>query len=184
MVLHRYFAPLSSHVVLKFLPHTAARCCNKQQQETPRAQQYTSLLIPCAHGKLNVKHHRTTPKPETHITSKRKKLRWRENRKYSTKTYTTAQPPPPAITTTDYRPYDSKQQHNYWVELVRVCRLAVVAAAAACCSCCYDEDPTTLTRHGLLEGRCFADFLPRWQAGWYFIRTCMYLLAAWVELFY
>ena len=27
----------------------------------------SSLLIPCAHGKLNVKHHRTTPKPEMHI---------------------------------------------------------------------------------------------------------------------
>ena len=30
-------------------------------------QQYTCLLIPCAHRKLNVRQHRTTPKPETHI---------------------------------------------------------------------------------------------------------------------
>ena len=45
--------------------------CNKkqQQQKTPRAQQCTSSpLIPCAGGKPNVKHHRTTPKPEVHIT--------------------------------------------------------------------------------------------------------------------
>ena len=35
-------------------------CCKKQQQKTPRAQQYpSSLVTPCAHGKLNVKHHRT-----------------------------------------------------------------------------------------------------------------------------
>ena len=45
-------------------------CCKKQQQQkTPRAQQYTSsLVIPCAHGKLNVKHHRTTPKPAIHTS--------------------------------------------------------------------------------------------------------------------
>ena len=40
----------------------------------------------------------------------------------------------------DYHPHDSKQ-HNCWVELVRVCRLAVVAAAAACCSYCDKENP-------------------------------------------
>ena len=46
-------------------PPLSALCCNKQQQKTLHAQQYTSsLVIPCAHGKLNVKHHRTTPKPE------------------------------------------------------------------------------------------------------------------------
>ena len=38
----------------------------------------------------------------------------------------------------------SKQQHNYWVELVRVCRLAVVAAAAACCSYRDNENPPPL----------------------------------------
>ena len=45
----RYFASLSLHVILKTVKHTAARCCcNKQQHKTPRAQQYTSLLVPCA----------------------------------------------------------------------------------------------------------------------------------------
>ena len=29
----------------QFMPHTAARCCNKQQQKTPRAKQYTSLAL-------------------------------------------------------------------------------------------------------------------------------------------
>ena len=56
------------------MPHSPNRrslsavCCkNQQQQKTPRAQQCTSSpLIPCAHGKLNVTHHRTTPKPEIH----------------------------------------------------------------------------------------------------------------------
>ena len=64
---------------MKIVPHTAARCCcNKQQHnKTPRAQQYSSPLVPCAHGKLNVKHYRTTPKPETRITRQivEKKLR-------------------------------------------------------------------------------------------------------------
>ena len=84
--------------------------------------------------------------PETGDTyhKERKKPRWRENRKQSTKTYTStaaaaAQPPPPANTTTTHT-YDSKE-HNYWVELVRVCRLAVVAAAAACCSFRVYENP-------------------------------------------
>ena len=50
-------------------PPLSALCCKKQQHRTPRAQQYTSsLLIPCADGKLNVKHHRTTPKPEIHTS--------------------------------------------------------------------------------------------------------------------
>ena len=48
----------------------AARCCNTAAEDTPRAQQHTSLLTPCAHGKLNVKHYRTTPKPDKHITSR------------------------------------------------------------------------------------------------------------------
>ena len=47
------FSLPSLHVIFKFMP---------------RAQQHTNLLIPCAHGKLNVKHYRTIPKPETHIT--------------------------------------------------------------------------------------------------------------------
>ena len=64
----RSFASLSWHVILRTVPHTAARCCCNKQQHTPRAQQYTSLVVPCAHGKLDVKHHRTTPKPETHVT--------------------------------------------------------------------------------------------------------------------
>ena len=51
-------------------PPFSALWCKRQQQKTPRAQQYTSsLLIPCAHGKLNVKHHRATPKPEIHTSS-------------------------------------------------------------------------------------------------------------------
>ena len=51
-------------------PPLHAVCCKKQQQQkTPRAQQRTSsVLILCAHGKLNVKHHRRTPTSEIHIT--------------------------------------------------------------------------------------------------------------------
>ena len=63
--------------------HRRSLPLQQQQPKTPRAQQYTSLLVPCAHGKLNAKHYRTAPKPETHITRQvvEKKLRsWRENR--------------------------------------------------------------------------------------------------------
>ena len=51
-------------------PPFFALCGKKhQQQKTPRAQQYkSSLVIPCAHAKLNFKHHRTTPKPEIHTS--------------------------------------------------------------------------------------------------------------------
>ena len=83
-----------------------------------------------------MKQHRTTPKPETHITAEEEAAL---SRKQSTKTLTSGT----ATTHHDddnYHPHDSKQ-HNYWVELVRVCRLAVVAPAAACCSCCDNENP-------------------------------------------
>ena len=65
------------HIACKFknyaahrTPPLSAGCCKKQQkQKPPRAQQRTSsLLIPCAHGKLNVNHHQTTPKPEIHTS--------------------------------------------------------------------------------------------------------------------
>ena len=97
MAQNRYFASLSLNVILKFVPHTAARWCNKQEQKTPRAQQYTSLLIPCAHGMLNVKHHRTTPKPETHVTSGERSCAGEKiENSAPKKRIQTAQPPPPA----------------------------------------------------------------------------------------
>ena len=130
--------------ILKFMPHTAARCCSKQQQNTPRAQQYTSLLMPCAHGKLNIKHHRTTPKPDTHTTSRGRSCAGKKIENRAPKRIQAAQPSPPATTTRHHHDYyhlhDSKQQ-NYWVELVRVCRLAVVAAAACCCDCDNENPP-------------------------------------------
>ena len=143
----------------KFVPHTAARCyCNKQQHKTPRAQQYTSLLVPCAHGKLNAKHYRATPKPETHMTrqvvEKRSCAGEKIENRAPKKRIQAAEPPPPAT---------HSKQHNCWVELVRVCRLAVVAAAAACCSYCDIVTTRTRpcqTRHGLSEGRGVAQFLP------------------------
>ena len=118
------------------MPNTAACCCcNKQQHKTPRAQQYTSLLVPCAHGKLNVKHYRTTAKPETYHTSSSSKEAALcgekiENRAAPKKRIQAAQPPPPA----------TRQQATQLLG-VRVCRLAVVAAAAACCSYCDKENP-------------------------------------------
>ena len=71
-------------------PPLSALCCKKQQHRTPRAQQYTSsLLIPCADGKLIVKHHRTTPDPEIHITIEQAEAALA--RKLSTKTNTAQQ---------------------------------------------------------------------------------------------
>ena len=60
--------------VLKVMPHTAHRrsllsAARSSSKKTPHAQQCTSsLLIQCAHGKLNVNHYQTTPKPEIHIS--------------------------------------------------------------------------------------------------------------------
>ena len=59
-----------------------AFCCKQQQRKTSRVQQFTSsLVIPFAHGKLNVKNHRTTPIPSiyTSITAEKSKLRSPEN---------------------------------------------------------------------------------------------------------
>ena len=62
------------HVILKAMLHTAHRRSLLPEaavaEDTSRAavQCTSSLLIPCAHGKLNVKHHRTTPEPEILIT--------------------------------------------------------------------------------------------------------------------
>ena len=117
----------------------AACCRNRAAEDTPRAHQHTSLLIPCAHGKLNAKHYRTTPKPETHITRRGRSCAGKKIENRAPKRIQAQQMSSSGTATTtrhhDYRPhtYDSKE-HNYWVELVRVCRLAVVAAAAACCS--------------------------------------------------
>ena len=148
------------------MPHTATRCCcNKQQHKTPRAQQHTSLLVPCAHGKLNVKHYRTTPKPETHITRhvvEKEAALYRKIRNRAPKKRVQAAQPPP------HPPHDSKQ-YNYWVELVRVCRLAVVAAAAACCSYCNNENPPPPNEARAIRraGRRAIFFPPSWHAGWY-----------------
>ena len=74
VLIFRYFVSAPLDAGLNVMPHTASRrfalCCKKQQQQKmPCAQQYTSSpVIPCAHGKLNVKHHRTTPKPAIHTS--------------------------------------------------------------------------------------------------------------------
>ena len=118
---NRSFASLSLHVILNFVPHTAARCCNKQQQKTPRAQQYTSLLIPCGYGKLDAKHHQTTPKPETHITSiERGCAGEKTENRAPNKRIQAAQPPSPAT-----------RQHA--TELSGgIC----TSMSASCCCCC------------------------------------------------
>ena len=104
-IVTRYFASLSLHAILKFVPHTAARRCSMQQEKTPRAKQYTSLLMPCAHGKLNVKHHRTIAKPETHITR-------RERSCAGEKIENRAQKNVYKRHSHHHPPHDSKQ-HNY-----------------------------------------------------------------------
>ena len=133
MVQNRYYSLLSLHVFLKFVPHIAAGTRNEQQQKTPRAHQQTCLLKPCAHGKLNVKHHRTTMKSETPVTSREGSCSGEKVEKEHltdvSKRHSHHQPP-----------HDSKQR-NYLVEPVRVCRLAFVAAAARCCSHRDNENP-------------------------------------------
>ena len=62
------FALIACNFEIRAAHRRPLLCCNKQQHKTPRAHQHTSFLVPCAHGKLNVKLYRTTPKPETHIT--------------------------------------------------------------------------------------------------------------------
>ena len=108
----------------------AARCCNRAAEDTPRAQQHTSLLIPCAHGKLNVKHYRTTPKPETHITSRGRSCAGEKIENRAPKRIQAQQLSSSGTAATtrhhrdDHPHVRHSKEHRYWVELVRVCRLA------------------------------------------------------------
>ena len=70
-----------------------------------------------------------------------------------------------------YHPHDIKQ-YNYWVELVRVCRLDVLAAAAACWFYCDHENPPLPNE--LSEGSGVAQFLPSYQLGGKQGGTCIF----------
>ena len=154
------------------MPYTAARCCKKQQQQqqkkkkkkTPCAQQYTSsLLIPCAYGKLNVKHHRTPPKPEINITVEKEAALVR---KQSTKTYTSGtaavyHPPPPRLPPT-------RQQATQLMG-------GICTSMSARCCCCFrsvlfllwQREPAPAKRHtGYQKGVASRIFRPAasWQA--------------------
>ena len=105
--------------------------------------------------------YRTTPKPETHITSRRKSLRWRENEKQSTKTYTSTAaeqqrhshhyPPPPRLPPTCMTTRDVIIR---W-KLYEYVGIPVVAAAAACRSFRgYENPPPPNETHAITrEGR-------------------------------
>ena len=101
----------------------------------PRAQQHTSLLIPCAHGKLNVKHYRTTPKPETHITSRGRSCAGEkiENRAPKLVHAQQLSSSGTATTTTrhhhDYHPHVRQQGTKF---LGGTC----TSISASCCYCC------------------------------------------------
>ena len=135
----RYFASLSSYAILKFVPHTAARCCcHKQQHKTPCTQQAVdessgavrSRKAQCQalpdNPETGDTYHTSSSRERSCAVARKEKI---EHQKNVSKRHSHHHPP-----------HDSKQ-HNYWVELVRVCRLAVVAAAAACCSYCDKENP-------------------------------------------
>ena len=50
--------------------HKIIQTCNLRRTRTqpPRAYHYTSRMMPCAHGKVDVSQHRTTPRPGIKIT--------------------------------------------------------------------------------------------------------------------
>ena len=117
--------------------------------------------------------------PETGDTYHKrwKKLRWPENRP---PTRIQVAQSPPSRQHHDYFPHDNKQ-HNYWVELVRVCRLAVVVAAAACCSNCDSENshPPNEARAIRCEGRRAISANPAGRQGSTY-NMSVYLRAAWM----
>ena len=51
-------------------PLSAARSSSSRIRLARSSTRRVFLLISCAHGKLNVKHHRTTPKSEIHHSSR------------------------------------------------------------------------------------------------------------------
>ena len=83
------FAPFDAS--LNVMPHTASRrsllsAVRSSSSRRRLARSSTRrVLIPCAHGKLNVKHHRTTLKPAIHTSITAEKD---EAALASTKTYT------------------------------------------------------------------------------------------------
>ena len=154
----RYFASLSSYAILKFVPHTAARCCcNKQQHKTPRAQQYESSgAVRSRKAQCQALPH----SPETGDTHDSSSSREEaalcgekiDNRAAPKKRIQAAQPPPPA----------TRQQATQL--LGGTC----TSMSASCCCCCRSvllllphrvalivtkSTRPRRTRHGLSEGR-------------------------------
>ena len=162
----------------------AARCCNRAAEHTPRAQQHTSLLKPCAHGKLNVKRYRTTPKPETHVTSRGRSCAVKNIENRAPKRIQAQQQLLSSGTATttrhhhDYHPHGSRE-HNYRVEHVRVCRLAVVAAAEACCSFRDYENPPPPNEARAVRREGVAQFPPGWEEGCYVYRCMIFWPRGW-----
>ena len=75
------------------MPHTARRrsliSAVRSSSRRRLAQQHTSsLVISCAHEKLDVKHYQTIPRPEIHTSITAEKDEAALARQYSTKTYT------------------------------------------------------------------------------------------------
>ena len=166
------------------MPHTAARCCccNKQQHKTPRAQQYTSLLVPYAHGKLNGKHYRATPKPETHITRQVVENEGRCGEKIGNKApikrlcIQAAQQPPPAT-----RQQATQLLGGTCTSMSASC----VAAAATCCSYCGKQNPPPPNESRAIRREGHRAISA--QLASRVVRACMsvmYLLAAWMGPFY
>ena len=78
--------------------------------------------------------------------------------------------------------HDSKQ-HKYWVELVRVCRLAV-AAATARCSYCDKREPAPAKRGtGYQKGAASRNFRTAGRQGGTYMAV-IYLVAPWMRPFH
>ena len=141
LVLFRCFASLSLHVILKFVPHTAAsRCCNTQQHKTPRAQQ----AIHESSGAVRSRKAQCQPLPDNpetgdiyHTSSSREEAALCgekiENRAAPKKRIQATQPPPPA----------TRQQATQLLggTCTRIMSAIAVAPAAACCSYCDKTNP-------------------------------------------
>ena len=163
------FTPLNA--ILKMMPHTAASCCKKQQQQASRAAAHVESSDTMHSRKAQCQAPPYNPETADAYHSRERSYGGEKIEHENVyKQHSSSAPP----TTTTSPP--TRQQHNYWVELVRICRLDVVLLPQRVALIVTTRTHPRQTRHGLSEGSGVAQFPPSpagRQAGWY-----RYLLAA------
>ena len=126
--------------------------CNRRQVFRMQ-QSYSSRTMPCAHTRLQVRQHRTIPRPWTHTSYHSYQVR--KNLRCQVLTYGCE-----ILTVVDTKTHetykrqshvDGKRTYTNWSKLVRVQRLAVVAVAETRCWYCGNESVPPIIERRMTE---------------------------------